>query len=54
MRARRYDHKTTRNTDNGTIVKKKRLLGVLYYKRKENNYKIDLLQLNKTIEELLI
>jgi len=29
-------------------------MGVLYYKRKENNYKIDLLQLNKTIEELLI
>ena len=26
-------------------------MGVLYYKRKENNYKIDL---NKTIEELLI
>jgi len=29
-------------------------MGVLYYKRKENNYKLDLLSLNKTIEELLI
>jgi len=29
-------------------------MGVLYYKRKENNYNLDLLSLNKTIEELLI
>ena len=34
--------------------KKERLPKVLYYKRKENNYKLDLLSLNKTIEELLI
>ena len=42
-RARYYGRENARNADNKTIVKQKRLPGVvLYYKRKTYNYKLNL------------